>query len=257
MSIDWKGIIQRAQETLIRRAPEILTGVGVAGMATATVLAVRATPKAIKSIEERKKALKKDKLTVRETIQAAGKHYIPAAVSTVAGAACIIGASTTSSKRNAALATAYSLAETTMHEYRDKVLEVVGEKKEKEIRDAVDCETVNRIPPTPSEVAIAEGNGKTLCCDATFGGYFYSDRASIERAVNRLNRSMTTSSERYISVNELFSEYGRANTDVGDRLGWNVDRGLIDAEFSSQLVDGTTPCLVVHFNNWVPEYNYF
>lgn len=35
-----------------KHSPEILTGIGIAGMVTTTVLAVRATPKAIKILED-------------------------------------------------------------------------------------------------------------------------------------------------------------------------------------------------------------
>ena len=37
-----------------KRSPEILTGIGIAGMITTTVLAVKATPKAIRLIEDKK-----------------------------------------------------------------------------------------------------------------------------------------------------------------------------------------------------------
>ena len=38
-----------------KHSPEILTGIGIAGMVTTTVLAVKATPKALRLIEEEKK----------------------------------------------------------------------------------------------------------------------------------------------------------------------------------------------------------
>ena len=37
-----------------KHMPEILTGIGIAGMVTTTVLAVKATPKALELIEEKK-----------------------------------------------------------------------------------------------------------------------------------------------------------------------------------------------------------
>ena len=40
---------------LVRKSPEILTGIGVAGFVTTTVLAVKATPKALMLIEEEKR----------------------------------------------------------------------------------------------------------------------------------------------------------------------------------------------------------
>ena len=52
-------LIKSAQTTLSKHSPEILTGIGIAGMVTTVVLAVKATPKALQLIEE-KKRLKKE-----------------------------------------------------------------------------------------------------------------------------------------------------------------------------------------------------
>ena len=41
----------------IKHSPEILTGVGIAGMITTTVLAVKATPKALRLIDDKKMAV--------------------------------------------------------------------------------------------------------------------------------------------------------------------------------------------------------
>lgn len=38
----------------VKRSPEILTGIGIAGMITTTVMAVKATPKALVLIEREK-----------------------------------------------------------------------------------------------------------------------------------------------------------------------------------------------------------
>ena len=53
--IDWKGVANNIGRTLKRKSPEILTGVGIGGMITTTVLAVRATPEAIRRIEKKEK----------------------------------------------------------------------------------------------------------------------------------------------------------------------------------------------------------
>ena len=47
---------------------------------------------------------------------------IPAGVTVIAAAACIVGANSVNIKRNAALATAYSLSETALKEYQSKVV---------------------------------------------------------------------------------------------------------------------------------------
>ena len=77
----FKGI----QKAVTKKSPEILTGIGIAGMITTTVLAVKATPKALELIEnakESKKTYPDDKpgLNALETVKVAWKPYVPAAV---------------------------------------------------------------------------------------------------------------------------------------------------------------------------------
>ena len=56
---------------IIKHGPEILTGIGIAGMLTTTVLAVKGTTKAVRLLDERKYELETDKLTVKETVKVA------------------------------------------------------------------------------------------------------------------------------------------------------------------------------------------
>ena len=70
-----------------KRSPEILTGIGIAGMITTTILAVRATPKALKLIEEQKEEESVDELSSFEVVKVAWKPYIPAMVTCIASTA--------------------------------------------------------------------------------------------------------------------------------------------------------------------------
>ncbi len=245
---------KKAILTFKKHSPEILTGVGIAGMLTTTVLAVKATPEAMRRIEKKKRDEDHKTLTAVQTVQASWKCYIPAAVTGVMSTACLIGASTLNGRRNAALATAYSLSETALHEYRDKVVETIGEKKEEAIRESIDKDRVERNPPS-QEILMAEGCGKALCYDATFGRYFYSDVETLRHAANKLNRQMNVMSEPYVSLNEFYMEINLPTVDAGDALGWNMYRGAIELEFSSQLANGSTPCLVMSFKV-MPDYKY-
>lgn len=255
--INWKGIAGNVGRTLRRKSPEILTGIGISGMITTTILAVRATPEALRRIEAKKQNARHKKLTAVQTVQAAWTCYIPAGVTGGVSVACLIGASAVNGRRNAALATACSLAENTLRDYRGKVIEAIGEKKENAILDAVDRDRVERNPPPPDkDVPVTEGAmAPVLCYDAMFGRYFYSDVETLKKAANKLNWQMNNGCEPYISLNELYAEIGLTTVDVGDDLGWRSDRGLIELRFSSQLVNGRTPCLVMSHNN-PPEYGY-
>ena len=96
--------------------PEILVGLGVAGMMTSTVLAVKATPKALDIMEDKKADLGVTYLTRKEIAQATWKLYAPSIGVGLASAACIILGTSKSIKRNTALATVYALSESTLRE---------------------------------------------------------------------------------------------------------------------------------------------
>lgn len=257
--IDWRGIADNVWRTLRRKSPEILTGVGIGGMITTTILAVKATPEALRRIEAKKRREHHKKLTVIQMVQATWICYIPAGLTGTVSVACLIGASVVNGRRNAALATAYSLTENTLREYRGKVVETIGEKKEEAILDAIDRDRVERNPPPANTDVLPMTEGAVapvLCMDGMFPGrYFHSDVETLRRAQNKLNWQMNNGSEPYISLNEFYMEIGLPTVETGDDLGWRTDRGLIDLRFSSQLVNGRTPCLVMSHNN-PPEYGY-
>lgn len=228
-----------------KRSPEILTGLGIAGMITTSVLAVKATPKALELIEEKKKEEWVDQLTPLEIVKVAWKPYIPAIVTCIVSTSCLIGASSVNAKRNAALATAYKLSETALSEYKEKVIETIGEKKERVVRDKVAEERVKKNPVSKNEV-IVTGNGKTLCFDPISGRYFMSSIETIKRAENELNKQMLHDISGYVSVNEFYDELGLDHISIGNELGWNTDQ-LIDISFSSQLNDNGEPSVVLDY----------
>ena len=242
-----KGVLER-------HAPEILTGIGVAGMVTSTVLAVKATPKACLLINDRKDELEVEKLPITELVKTTWKCYIPAVVTCGASIACLVGASSVNFKRNAALATAYKLSEAALSEYKDAVIETIGEKKEQSVRDKVAEERLKKNPVSKSEV-IVTGNGTTLCYDPVGNSYFKSSIQQIESAKNKLNARML--SENYVSLNDFYDELGIGPTKLGDDLGWDIYKdGLIDIAFSSRLAEDGTPCLVMDYSV-APRYEYY
>lgn len=263
--------IRGAKISISKHSPEILTGIGIAGMITTTFLAVRATPKALELIEEKKDELNNKKIEERldkngdlrdykeitklkfpDLFKATWKCYIPAAVTSVVSIACLVGASSVHIKRNAVLATAYQLSETALTEYKEKVIETIGEKKEEVIRDKVNKDRIEKNPVSKNNVIITD-KGNTLCYDHMSGRYFKSDIDKINKAVNVINNRILH--DFYASLNDLYSELGLYTVSLGDKLGWNSDMGLIEVEFSSQLADDGTPCLVMDFNK-APKYDY-
>ena len=248
-----KRTIKSAERVLTKYSPGILTGIGITGMIGATFMAVKATPKALYLIEAKKEESEVEELTPIDTIKTCWKCYIPATLTTVASTACLIGASTVSAKRNAALATAYSISEAALREYQEKVVEVVGEKKEKAVRDAVAKDQIERDPVTKSEVVIIDSNSNTLCYEPLSGRYFKSTIDKIKKAEIKLDRQMIQ--EMYVSLNDFYWEIGLDGTDLGDKMGWNLSKGYMDLSFSSQLADDGTPCAVIVYGI-PPVYDY-
>lgn len=258
-------IMASIQTGLVKHSPEILTGIGIAGMVTSTILAVRATPAALILIQDAE-IRKQDKqvqegmepdeldcaLTPVEVIKETWKCYIPAAASATISIVCLIGANSVNARRHAALATAYSLSETALKEYQDKVIETIGPKKEQGVRDAIAKDQLDKNPVSTREVVVTE-KGNTRCFDALSGRYFTSDIDQLRKIENELNRRMRD--EMDISLNDFYYEIGLAPTELGQYMGWNIDKGYIDLYFSAQLDEEDKPCLVVGHHTR-PDYRY-
>lgn len=234
--------LKAVQKAVKKHSPEILTGIGIAGMIVTTVTAVKATPKALRLVDE-KEIKDGNRLTSSEIIKTTWKCYIPSAITGACSIACIIGASSINARRNAALVTAYTISETALKEYKDKAVEVVGEKKEQAIRDAIAKEKLDGAHVKEREF-VPTGHGETPCFDPLTNSCFKSDIETLRKAENTLNKRMRD--EVKITVNEFLQEIGLEPCDdaIGETMGWDIDKGYIDLDFSSQLVDGV-PYLVI------------
>lgn len=130
-----------------------------------------------------------------------------------AAVACIIGSNSINSKRNAAIATAYKISEAALNDYKAKVVESIGEKKEQIIQEKVTQDKIDSNPPTNTTVIMA-GNGDQLFYDGVSGRYFNSTIEKVDAAINTINRTMTY--EMYVSLSEFYDELGLEHTDVSD-----------------------------------------
>lgn len=243
--------------------PGITIGLGTGAILVAGVMVGVATPKAMKLIEDAQVAKTKrfekmkekapddavmdetDELTWVEIIKAGWKPYAPAIVTAVVGVACIVGGTRANARRNAALSAAYTVVEQTLNDYTAKTKEIVGEKKEKEIRDAIAEDELKKHPLSGYNVVRMPKCGKTLCYDVRSREYFMSDYNTIKKVENDLNRRLR--SEMFISLNDVYDEFGIVHDDeLGDDIGWNVDDEL-EFTISSKIAENNEPCLVVNY----------
>lgn len=227
-----------------KHSPEILIGMGIAGAASSVIFAVKATPKAMILLEEKRQELGVEKLEAKEIIKTAAPVYIPTAVSFGVSIACIIGASSVNARRNAALTTAYTLSESALRTYRDKVLETVGEDKEREIRQKAAIEQQQKTPE-PQALVVSSAAGQLKCFDSLSGRYFVSTRNEIDKAVNEFNRQLRD--DMRISLNDWYDLIGLDTNKLGDMLGWDIERGYVETCYASRLDEDGLPCLVVNY----------
>lgn len=243
--MDIKQLGKELYSGLRQHSPEICIGLGIAGFITGTVLAVRNTPKAVKLLDKKKKELKTKKLPAVEIVKTTWRCYLPTVVIDVVSAGCIIFADRQHIRRNAALATAYSLSEQAFTLYKEKVIETIGEKKEQQVRDEVAKERVRRDYINASDVTVI-GGGDTLCYLSTTGQKFKGNIEKIRKAEAKLNNILY--SDMYVSLNDFYEAIGlNCFTDLGNDIGWNVDSGPIEFEYSSMLDDNDTPMFVIGF----------
>lgn len=255
--MDVKNVSKMAKTlggAISKNSPTILTGLAVGGVLTTVIFAVQATPTALTLINDREQELTDMQpgvyhrpvlLTKVEVAKLTWKLYLPAASMGLATIACIIGANSINHKRNAALATVYGLTETAFREYKEKVVETVGKNKEIKIRDEISADKVKSNPPGKNEV-IFTGKGEVLCYDSMSGRYFNSDIEQIRRVVNKINKEFML--DMWVSLNDFYYELGLATTKMGDQIGWDLDKGLIEISFSSQLTEDDKPCLVLNYD---------
>ena len=260
MKLNLKETAKTVGKSLTKHSPEILTGLGVIGMITTTVMAVKATPKALRMIEKEEYE-RKEKLTPIETVKVAWKPYVPAAITGVVSVGCIIGASSVNARRQAALLTAYQVTSTALNEYKDKVIETVGEEKAKEIRDKIveskqEREVTN--PDKPTRVCLPDSTN-ALFWEPISNQYLRSSKNLIGEAVNYLNGRMIDGQEMYMSFDEFLDELDlRPMPVLGSSTGWTVER-RIDICFELDESDRGEPCWKICYIQ-PPEYgfdNYF
>jgi hypothetical protein len=252
---DIRKFFNGAKVSMEKNAPAILIGLAILSGGTAVVLAVKDTPKALKRIEDKKQETGVDKLTPLETVKATWTCYVPTALAFTFAAGCAVGSQSIHAKRHAALATAYKISETALVEYRDKVVETIGEKKEQAVRDKVAQEQIDKTPLVPDEV-IYTGKGTSLFLDPLSKRYFISDKQILHAAENKINKRMMQGFCGSASLNDFFSEIGLEPVDdsVGYTLGWNAEY-QIDLDIRPGESKDERPCFVLrHYNP--PKYGY-
>ena len=238
-------LVSNVKKTIGTNSPEILTGLGIVGVISTAYLTGRASYKSALVIqkEEEKHGTHSDaKERFKERSALVWKLYVPPAISGVATIGCIFGVSHITSRRAAAAAAAYAVAERSLNEYRDKVEEDLGKTKDQKVRDAVAQDRVENNPPTETFVI---DSSHVLCCELYTGRYFTHDVESLKRAAEQINERIQ--SDLYVMLSEFYDLIGIPNTSQSDYLGWESGKPM-ELRFSAVATKDNRPCMAFDYS---------
>lgn len=263
-------------------SPEILTVIGVVGVVTSAVVIAKQTLKLeatvdkakerIEFVKERKEAegdLHDEREFKKELTKAqisamtdVGKLYLPGITLLVGSLTCLITAHGIMRKRNLAMVAAYKALEETFSEYRKKVVETVGEDKERDIRFGIDEQEVTAEDGTTKVVARIDPNRRSI-----YAKFFDESNPNWVRNAEynlmflkgvQSHMNDTLRVKRWVLLNDVYDAIGIPRTREGAIVGWvigNEGDNFIDFDiynFSSErarmFVNGDEYSILLDFN---------
>lgn len=253
-------IAKSIEKFALNNSPALLTATAVTGTVTVAVLSGKASFKAAQLIAEAEseiiwndeEEMVRRQLEPKEKFELVWALYIPAVSVGMTTIFAIIAANQIGTRRTAAMAAAYSVSDKAFSEYREKVVEKLGQKKEQNVRDEIAQDRVTANPPTQQQILMV-GDSEVLCYDQFSGRYFNSSMETIKQGQNDTNYQIIN--EGYASLNDFYDRIGLEHLNVGDEFGWSTDKPL-EVKISTVLSTDQRPCISVDYHT-TPFKDYY
>lgn len=251
------GLYNGVKGKVEKHSPEILLGVGVVGVVATTVTACKATMKLNDILDECSETREKIKevaenpnyedryteedaqkdLTINyvQTGVKIAKLYAPSVVLGVFSVGCLLGSHNVMQKRNAALSAAYLTVDKSFKEYKQRVIDRVGEEVEKEIRYGIKAEEIETTVQNEdgTETTVTE-TVKTM--DPTlYSDYarFFDEASPYWQKDPEYNMVFLKAQQQYANdllrakgrlfLNDVYEMLGIDKTKAGQIVGWVYD----------------------------------
>ena len=230
-------------------SPLILSGMAGFGTLATTYLAIKATFQAAKVIdhyEELEGVSDDHKERFMDRTKLVWKLYIPTGTSAAGTIFCIIGANRLGTRKTMAAQAALTVTQQVYSDYRDKVIEEFGARKDQSIRDTLAEERVKNNPPK-GDIVIASSD--VLCCELFTGRYFSCDMETLRKSENLLNKKVLTHD--YATMDDFYGMIGLKQTTASGEIGWKSSR-IMELNFTSVITDDGRPCLAFDYNYTTP-----
>lgn len=237
------SLSKSAKTFLSRNSSTILTCIGGIGVILTSVMAVKATSKALPLLEKAKEE-KGEELTKVEKVRVAGPAYIPTIIAGASTIACIFGANVLNKKQQAALMSAYALMDNSYKEYKKKVEELYGKEADGQIRKEI-------VKDKYEENDISVEDDKQLFFDDFSMRYFESTMEDVVKAEYNLNRALSI--DNYACINEFYEFLGIDKIAGGDQLGWSEEKlfettwcSWLDFRHEKAVMDDGLECHIIY-----------
>lgn len=190
-------------------SPTILTVIGSLGVISTSILAVTATPKAIKLIEMAQEE-KGENLTTIEKVKVAWTPYIPAIISCAATIFCIAGANYLNIKKQKSLTSAYMLLDNAFKEYRKRIQEEYGEEYDKNLYGEINRNQLETMEDLYKDTLFFEFNSMRFF------------ETNIHKVLQAECKALLQFEEfGHLSLNDYYSYLGISPSDYGEAMGWS------------------------------------
>lgn len=280
-----------------KHSPEILLAAGTVGVVVSGVMACKATLKVNEILDESKQQIdtihsvaadpnmaekytaedsKKDLAIVyTQTAVKMIKLYGPSVGLGVVSLGCMIGSNRILSKRNVALAAAYTAVDKSFKEYRGRVIERFGKQLDKELRYNIKAKEIEEVSKDENGHEVVKKEVVDVIEDDpnTYSHYsiVFDDGnegwdPDPERTKFFLIQQQNWANERlkakgHLFLNEVYDMLGARRTKAGAQVGWvydeknvvgdnYVDFGIFDTRRSKarDFVNGYEKVIVLDFN---------
>lgn len=249
--MDISRLLGRVGKVVIDNSPTILTSVGVVGTLSTAYLAARAGFEASDMIRlkeasdaERGIVERDQRERTKERVKLVYKLFIPAAGVGTASVICIIAANRVGASRAAGLAAAFTITERSLEEYRAKVVEKIGEKKEGVIRDEIIQDRITKN--WDDSIEVYGHTQASIFYDKFSDRYVYSTTEGVRAAVNDLNQIVLQ--QGYATASDFYDAMQMPAPPWSHEVGWNSDNRLMEPRFSAHLTPAGMPVNAFEFD---------
>ena len=249
MKNEIKKMINKVKFNVVKHSPEILMGIGIAGVVTSTVLACRSTLKVKDILEDKETNMnnvkevlaegredyteedaRKDKAIIMTTTAIRMmKLYIPSVIIGAGSIACLLESHNVMRNRNAGLAAALAATTESFKQYRERVTAKYGDEVDKEMRYGIKKEKKEKDGKKTKEDIVVGCDEKEL---SGYARYFnesninWTDDPQFNMMFLRQNQNWANDkliSQGYLYLNDVYDALGFPKTKAGQVVGWVYD----------------------------------